>query len=172
MWRTGLLALLLLAVVGCTAGALDSVRDFDGGTPAVAPEDCGTPIDGGTPCAEVAGDPCAALVARTCDPSCQDAPACAAAQLTRDYEPDSCQAALDNQLTFPTCSASPCDTLVARTCGGEEPTAGCADAPGCPPALILRERSTDASASSAEIADAVAACEQALEDATVFAPCP
>lgn len=171
--RLHYLAFGLLAVVtGCTAGALESVRDFDAGSQEVANDCAADGGDGGIPCLAGESDPCAALVARTCEPSCQDSPACAAAELTRDYEPDSCQAALDDPLTFPTCTASPCETLVERTCGGSEPTPTCADSPGCPPSLVLRGRATDAAASSEEIADALAACEQALEDATVFAACP
>lgn len=116
-------------------------------------------------------DPCGALVSRSCEPSCQESAACLAAELTRDYRPDECAAGLDNELTFPTCTASPCETLVERTCGASEPTASCADSPGCPPSLVLRARATDADATSDELADATGACEQALEDAVVFAPC-
>lgn len=174
--RSRLLAWWSFALVaGCTAGDYSynpEALSGDGG-PEQEAVDCGPGGDGGDgPCA-LAGDlePCAALVARSCEPSCQEAAACVAAVLTRDYRPEQCQAGLDNQLTFPACTASPCQTLVERTCGADEPTASCADNPGCQPSLVLRERASDPAASSDEIADAVAACQQALEDAVVFAPC-
>ncbi|MBI1949154.1 MAG: hypothetical protein HYS27_25925 [Deltaproteobacteria bacterium] len=168
-----LLAWSSLAVVaGCTAADYPSMLAGDGGPEQENVADCGPTGDGGDlPCPMGADDPCAALVARSCEPSCQEAAACVAAELTRDYRPEQCQAGLDNQLTFPACTASPCQTLVERTCGADEPTASCADNPGCQPSLVLRERATDPTASGEDIADAVAACQQALEDAVVFAPC-
>ncbi|OGQ24598.1 MAG: hypothetical protein A2138_02670 [Deltaproteobacteria bacterium RBG_16_71_12] len=163
---------MLTFVAGCAAGYYPSVNDLDAGPEQESVNDCGPGDGGDLPCATLDGvDPCAALVARSCEPSCHQAAACVAAELTRDYRPEECQVALDNQLTFPTCTASPCQTLVERTCGADEPTADCADNPGCQPSLVLRGRATDPAASSDEIADAVAACQQALEDAVVFAPC-
>ncbi len=164
---------LLLVVIGCAAGDyLPNVVDLDAGPELASAEDCGPGSDAGdTPCPRGFDDPCAALVVRTCEPACHEAAACLAAELTREYQPEQCQAGLDNELTFPACSVSPCQTLVERTCGGDEPTAACVDNPGCQPSLVLRERATDAASSSADIADAVAACQQALEDAVVFAPC-
>ena len=173
--RLAFLAWFLVPVVsGCLAGAYEGLGDLDAGTTAEeAPDDCGVALeDGGNPCPRGVEDPCLALVERSCEPSCQDAPACAAAELTQSYEPDSCAAALEDAQTFPTCTASPCDTLVERTCGGLEPTSGCVDSPGCAPSQVLRQRATDPAAESAEIADAVAACAQVLEDATVFSACP
>lgn len=173
--RLGALLWVLVPVVsGCVAGAYQGVRELDAGTAAEeAPDDCGTPSeDGGVPCLTGAEDPCLALVERSCEPSCQDAPGCAAAELTQRWEPDACAAALEDAQTFPTCTASPCDTLVERTCGGLEPTPECVDSPGCSPSQVLRQRATDPAASSGEIADAVAACAQALEDAVVFSACP
>ncbi len=161
----------LALVAGCAVADYPSMLAGDAG-PEQESADCGPVGDGGdVPCPMGATDPCAALVARSCEPSCHEAAACVAAELTRDFRPEECQAALDNQLTFPTCTASPCQTLVERTCGADEPTAECADNPGCQPSLVLRGRATDPAASSDEIADAVAACQQALEDAVVFAPC-
>lgn len=171
--RTTLLGLAaLVAVMGCTTGSYPTDVDVDGGQPREVANDCVPAVDGGEPlCASGAEDACAALVARTCEPACQEAAACVAAELTREFRPEECQAALDNELTFPACAVSPCQTLVERTCGGDEPTAVCVDNPGCQPAIVLRERATDPDAASGDIADAVAACQQALEDAVVFAPC-
>jgi hypothetical protein len=123
-------------------------------------------------CAAADAAACAELVALTCEPTCAQSPACAAATLLSTYEPTSCSAALGNELTYPHCGASACETLVAKVCGGSPAIAACEDNPGCDPAQALHARSVDPEASTAEIQDALAACGQALEDESVFAPCP
>ncbi len=162
---------LLAVTTGCVTSSYPNDLDLDGGPELAGAEDCGPGDGGAADCPRGLEDACAALVARTCEPACHEAAACVAAELTREYRPEQCAAGLDNELTFPACTESPCQTLVERTCGADEPTAACVDNPGCQPAQVLRERASDPSAASEDIADAVAACQQALEDAVIFAPC-
>jgi hypothetical protein len=114
---------------------------------------------------------CAELIAATCEPTCQDSAACAAANLTATYEAFRCEEALTDAQTYPHCGATTCENLVEKVCAGNPPSAACADNPGCEPALELHARSVDPEATTEEIQDALGACAQALEDDAIFAPC-
>jgi hypothetical protein len=111
---------------------------------------------------------CAELVERSCGETCGESPSCAAAHLLQTYEPDGCPDALTDTQTYPACQLGSCESLVIKACG---PADECADAPGCDPAKQLDARRADPEASQDEVAQATAACLQALEDEVVFAPC-
>jgi hypothetical protein len=175
-WRLlrGLRLLLAICCVSATVACLRGgpVGDFGDGGP-----DAGSPVE--VECTDEECDPgladevaCTALREVTCGSTCQESPACAAATLLSTYEPARCRAALDDTQTFPRCRLQSCEVLVLKVCGGDPPAAGCAEAPGCPPALALQARSSDPGASQEEIEAARSDCLQALEDEIVFAPCP
>jgi hypothetical protein len=87
----------------------------------------------------------------------------------QQFEPDQCPSALGDTQRFPVCEAANCDTLVSKVCGDDD---RCDTAPGCDPAKKLQARVADPTSTQQQVDDANASCLQALEDETVFAPCP
>ena len=172
---SGMRPSLIVLTLGCFA-----CTPLDSGFNAPEPGDAGPNqevdnqcVDAGpecTPGQDLDGI-CAQLIAATCEPTCQDSAACAAATLTATYESFRCEEALTDAQTYPHCGATTCENLVEKVCAGNPPAAACADNPGCEPALELHGRAVDPDATTEEIQEALAACAQALEDEAIFAPC-
>jgi hypothetical protein len=152
---------------GCAAGA--PVVGPDGGTGGDV--DAGQACDAGGSCDpnSAVADACVTLVQNCCGATCGHSAGCEAATLLQQFEPDQCEAALGNTQQFPVCEAGNCDTLVSKVCGADD---RCDSAPGCAPAKQLQSRANDPTSTQQQVADANASCLQALEDETVFAPCP
>lgn len=176
-WPASLARALVVAVAvlgGCGGDAGDDgdpLRCLDGGVgdgggcldAFGAPDDASEGEPDPTPDAPLDEASCDVLVARACGTGgldCEGEPGCVAARLVAQHEPERCPASLDDERAFPPCLASPCELLVVKVCGGVGAEAACAERPSCGPATSLYE------------ADADDECRAALEDETLFAPCP
>lgn len=165
-----MIVLALIAVVpACLANGAAIFPGVDGG-PSDGGVACDGGVDGGCPSPESANpDACVTLLENCCGATCGHSAGCEAATLLQQFEPDQCEAALSDTQRFPVCEAGNCDTLVTKVCGDDD---RCATAPGCAPAKELQTRANDPASTQQQVDDADASCLQALEDETVFAPCP
>lgn len=139
--------------------------------------EAGVSLDGGVDDFEVPdanfGEPCSALLLKTCGETCAESPGCKAATLLAEHAPDECPAALEQPVTFPACSLNFCESLLFKTCGSTTDlnNASCADDPGCKTARSIVESFTDGGVTLKEDETTLSSCLQALEDEFVFFPC-
>lgn len=180
--RRALTALLFSLWVGCVPAA--GVSDEDAGMPADDLGDrtgnLGAPGEpGGDGVGSGTGDPCGPLVARACEPSCDDSAGCNGARLLAELAPERCEEAAAQLERYPACVPNECQKLVRRVCGAAERGAGdraddgdpapCATDPGCQAAQALA--ALEEGTGPEESAEAERACLQAGEDPDLFVTC-